>query len=518
MSERLIEVYEGEKISDHCGIVAYFNPEAGPYIPTVLQAGYGVQHRGQQGAGLAFVRESGELVSYIRPGLISDIFTPELSFRENEIRFGYNEGTTQVLLQTRYGSSGNYAETNLQPCLAETSDGQKIAVIHNGEFAVTQKLKELAGANLPEGVSDTLVFTQALARAPGKTIEEKIINLLSWVKGAYSLAIGTPDALYLARDPFGIRPLVLGKLDEGYIAASETHALNKVGAQIKREVRRGEIIRIDKDGLKVIKEGLNGGGALCSFEWIYFHRPDSLLPTFEKADDSDHLENWLSPAFFRYRCGEITADESPVPNASFVVGVPDSGTAFAAGLAARWVPLLPWVIRDHYDPNGGRNRIFQDSNLEEIGDRVLHKLSAIADPRIWEGKVVALGDDSIVRGNVSRRLTEVILALGAREVHWRVNRINFYPCHLGVSTRTKEELIGAQCHMDLREIARRIGATSVAATSDLGVIRALKPDSEIVIPEDPREIYLANGLCGGCVTGLYPVSRDGEVYQLKCRG
>jgi len=502
-------------IYDHCGIVAVYTPNPTPIIPLALRAAGGVQHRGQQGAGLAIFK-NGSFLTYIRQGLLSEIFKEKLYFRKGEPRFRYDEKTRIVLVHTRYGTSGDWEETNLQPCVGITNSGERVVVIHNGEFIITDQLKRRVGKT-PKGASDTFIFTQALAKMKGTSWEEKIVKTLSLFKGAFSLAIAVNDSLYLARDEFGIRPYVLGKLGNGgFIAASETHALDKIGVSVLREIKRGQIIKISKHGLRVLKEGFNGPGAFCSFEWIYFGLPDSLFPTYERNDNGFYPRRWLSGAAFRERCGEIVAKEASVKNASFVVGVPDSGIPFATGLARGLkAPLVYGIKRDHYDPNGLK-RLFQGADLEKIGEKVLGKLSVIADPGIWKNKVVVLGDDSIVRGNVSREVTRTILSLGAKEVHWRVSRINRYFCYLGVSTRTNEELIGATYNLDLKKIAKDIGATSIASISNEGLIRALRPSGPMIIPENQsKDIYLANGLCGGCVTGVYPYDRKGNSYQPK---
>jgi len=508
-----------------CGVIGIHYPtpvDISELVIPGLSAIRGVWHRGQQGFGGGVQTESG-LQKYVKRGTIDEVLTPDLPEK-----FQGAGKAFWILLHSIYSTYGGQGLENMQPIEAKASDGSTAAVIHNGEFVNTdwmeRQLKQ-TGTPIPEEASDTYLFTQILAQSQANSWEERILDTLSKVNGAYSLIIGAGEKLFIARDQFGIRPLVLGKIGEGWIAASETWALHKLGVRPEREVKPGEIIRLDKSGLRIIQEGLSGPGNLCDVEKAYFMMPTSTGPTHEDGSDADHPENWVSNESFRERCGEILAEEKPIPSADFVVGVPDSGIAAAHGYANRLrLPYRPAIIRDHYDPNG-RSRIFMRDDLmndlermiadmSEMERMVLTKLIPIPERRIWEGKVVVVIDDTQMRGIVSKPITRVLFGLGAKEVHWGYAYPPVrYTCHLGTSLRNLQELIAARHNGDERKIAQETGATSVSYISPEGFNRAKTLSGIINVPEDPREIFLANGGCGGCVTGLHPISKEGVIYQ-----
>lgn len=285
-------------------------------------------------------------------------------------------------------------------------------------------------------------------------------------------------------------------------------------AQLQAEVKRGEIVKIDENGITVIKRGLSGKGNFCDFEWAYFGRPNSLFPVSE--EDGKTPGKWASILTFREKCGAIIAGENTVRKADFVVGLPDSGVSVAMGYANKLkIPYRQAIIRDHYDPSGNQRLFMRDDQKRRIQKRVLGKLTLVPDPKIWKDKIVIVGDDSIVRSNVSTNVTRAILAAGAKEVHWIVGFPPVtHPCHLGVSMRTKEELIASKYNSDSKRIARYIGAKSVNYISHRGFLKAKILTNRIVSPQDSRNIFLENGGCGGCLTGRYPVTKDGDVYKI----
>lgn len=472
-------------------------------VSVALLAADGVQHRGQNGAGMA-LRTKTAIELYKGNGLLHDIFTAKIVKK-------FIKPSRWILIHTRYGTFGNYLKKNLQPCTVRAKTGERIVVAHNGEFAGVEEMKKNLRKPLVEGVSDTYLFTELLNHAEGKNWDEKVLNILSRTKGSYNLVIGIDDALYIARDPFGIRPLSIGKKEDTWMVASETHAFDKVSVPVERTVRKGEVIKFSKQGLTILNNESIGMHHFCDFEWSYFSRPDSLLPVHEKKKD----DAWLSVNAFRERCGATIAKESPIKNASFVIGLPDSGIAVAIGYAAALrLPYRQLVIRDHYDPNAKKRLFMGDEEKNKIGKKVLGKLSLVPDKDAWKNAIVVLGDDSIVRGNVSQQITQAILDLGAKEVHWIVG---FPPvqhkCHLGVSLRTHEELIAARQHGDPKKIARELGAKSVNYISHVGFIRARLISGKIIVPENEKEIFLRNGGCGGCITGIYPVEYDGKHFS-----
>lgn len=510
--ETLATLMPERSLRERCGIVGLHLPSANreSQLDITLQAIIGSWHRGQQGAGLT-IKDKNGLRTHHGTG------TPEQALPPNVIdalKNGFN--LNWAIAQTRYGTFGNWDARNLQPMTAYSINNEPITVAHNGQFTAIEKMKNEVAEPIPDDASDTYIFSRLLAKAQGSSWDEKITSTLEKVSGAYSLIIGAGDSLYFARDFLGIRPLVLGKIGDGFIATSETHALDKVDASVIREIKRGEVVRIDRDGLKTIKEGIDGPGNFCDFEWDYFSRPDSSYPT--DSEDSLNPEQWKSVYAFREECGKELASEIFIPNASFVTGIADSGVPFSVGFAnASHVPYRQTVLRDHYDPNGNY-RLFQtDFDKESIRQKVIGKLSLVRDPKIWEDAIAVLGDDSIVRGDSSTELTKAVFDEGAKEVHWIVGFPQvMHPCHLGVSMRTNNELIAWRNNGDSKKIAEEIGATSVNYISHAGFIKArLKSGKELFLPSNKREVFLANGGCGGCLTGLYPVDQNGVIYKRK---
>lgn len=505
---RSLQTEDDKPIQEKCGIIAVYNKTRSASLPIALTAAGGVQHRGQQGAGVALQFRK-DIISYMGNGLLKEVFTPKIVEK-------LNKSTTWILVHCRYGTHGGYDKRNLQPCIVTSKEGTKIAIVHNGEFVANEQMRRQLSAKFPPDISDTYLFAQLLADMEGLTWEHRVIHALSQAKGAYSLMIGVENKLFVARDELGLRPLVIGQLKDKWIVASETHALDKIGAITVREVKKGEIIRIDTNGLSVIKRGVESSRHFCEFEWAYFSRPDSLLPTHEHPEDGIHPKDWLSVSNFRERCGIVLAEESPLPRATFVVGVPDSGISVATGYANNLkLPYRQAIIRDHHDANGNQRLFMRDDQMKRIRKKVLGKLSIIGDSRIWKGASVVISDDSIVRGNVTAQITKAIFLMGAKEVHWLIGFPPVtHPCYLGVSIRTREELIAANHNADPRRIAKKIGATSVNYISHRGFIKARLLSNTVKIPADLKDIFLLNGGCGGCLTGHYPISRDGAIRSL----
>ncbi len=505
-----ISLPEDKPLQEKCGIVAIFNNEYSHNLSFAILAATGVQHRGLHGAGVAMQTKK-KLLVHKGPGLIKEVFTPRVIAK-------IDKAIKWSIIHCRYGTFGGYDPENLQPCIVNTPDGGQVAVAHNGEFVFTDVLKKQLHSSTIENASDTYMFASLLSHSTGKSWDEKVVKTLSQVNGAFCLAIGTPGGLYVARDQFGLRPFILGKTENGWMVASETHAFDKVGAEVIREIKKGEIVKIDNEGVHVLKEGNNRPQHFCDFEWCYFARPNSMFPV-PSADD-ETKQKWLSLYQFRVNCGEAVAKESPIQNASFVVGLPDSGLPIAEGYAnAMRIPRRQLILRDHFDPNGNSRLFMKDDDKAKIGKKVLGKLSIIAEKEIWKDAVVVLCDDSIVRGNVSAQITKAIFALGVKEVHWV---IGFPPvigrCHLGVSIRTEGELIATRHKGNPEKIAAEIGATSVNYISFNGFIKSRLLSRDIVVPENPKEVFIKNGGCGGCVTGVYPITEKGVIHQHHLNG
>lgn len=498
-----------KKVYEKCGIVGYIDSNYSKKFSVSILAAAGLQHRGQHGAGVA-MQTKDKIVKHTGTGLVSEVFGKK-QFEK------LNIDSLWTMVHLRYGTFGGYDSCNIQPCIVGDKLEEKIAVIHNGEFVRVDKFRDMIrNIDIPKDASDTYLFTAFLQQIDGRSWDQKIVKATDMAAGAYSMIIGVKGALYVIRDKFGIRPLVYGQYDGGHIFASETHALDKVLCKVKREVRPGEIIKIDSAGLKHIRMGEDKPGNYCDFEWAYFSRPDSLSATHEEKKDRQDPSVWLSYSKFREKCGQVLAKEAPVKNASFVVGVPDSGLAVSIGYAqALSLPYSQTILRDHFDPNGMQRLFMRDDQIHLIAKKVLGKLSLVPDPKIWKDAIVVVGDDSIVRGNVSREITRAMFALGARQVHWIIGYPPVaYTCHLGVSMRTEQELIAHRHNADPKSIAREMGATSVNYISHKGFISARKKFSRVLQPKNIQEIFLANGGCGGCITGVYPVDKEGKQYTI----
>jgi amidophosphoribosyltransferase len=445
-----------------CGIVGIYAPGTQVARQTFF-ALYALQHRGQESAGI--VTCDGR-VAHIHKGLglVSQVFNEEnLHHLRGNLAVGH----------TRYSTTGAPRLVNAQPHLMETALGP-LGVAHNGNLTNTPALRR---EMLNRGVglissSDSEVITQMLAGAPGRAWEERIAAFLDQAQGAYSLAILTRKAIYAVRDPWGFRPLCLGRLNgNDWVVASESSALATIGATFEREVLPGEIARLDENGLASC-QGIAAAEQpeLCIFEYIYFARPDSLL-----EGRSVHRVRRL--------LGARLAQEHPV-SADMIIGVPDSATAHAIGYAhAAGIPFGEGLIKNRYI---GRTFIQPDDRLRRMG--VALKFNPLPDS--LRGKRIVLVDDSIVRGNTSGPIVGLLRRAGASEVHMRVASPPIrYPCFMGVDMASQDELIAAQ--MDVSEIADRLGVDSLEYLSLDGLLDAIGPGR--------------GGHCMACFTGHYPL-------------
>ncbi len=511
-------------IQHKCGLVTIRTEQPTRQFAALIEAAYGVQHRGQLGWGIA-MHVDGAYMSHTGDGLLRYGYTQEVidRFSPIETKLGFK--------QLRYGTEGGYGSDNLQPFHAtHEATGVKIVVNHNGQFTDVRGMREgleRLGYHFQEGVSDTRLFTQLLATSDAATPDEAVLSTLDTVDGAYNLTIGIDDTLYVARDLRGTHPLELGVINfpntQGWIVASETHAFSRIGkdtdgvsAEVIRRIKPGEVLKIDDNGVHQLREGEVGEGHPCEFEWIYFMHPSSRSPQYKNPDDGEHPERWASVFAVREQAGKELAKISKVENGTVVVGMPDSaidiglGYAFEAGIPYRQI-----IKRDHYGLSGGLRTFLHDNDDDqEIRRKVFNKL-IFPEGNEAEGEVIVIVDDSAVRGNVSRVVTEQFYALGASEVHWRfVFPPVRYPCPLGISFRENEkERLVADGRTSNAEIAEAIGAKSVDYGSPETLLRATKGRREIILPEDPSKIFLENGGCGGCVTGRYPIDSDGVIWQ-----
>jgi len=466
-----IDSQSDDKPREECGIV-------GAYIPgedvarTVFFGLFALQHRGQESAGISTSQGSG-IKLQAKMGLVSQVFTEDtLEALPGRLGIGH----------TRYSTMGGSKEYNAQPLIAEGPRG-KISVGHNGNVINAPQLRvELAEefGSVFEKTSDTEVIAELFARAPGKDWFEISSYAMRRLQGAYSLVIMNDDELIAVRDPLGIRPLCLGKLNGGWVVASESSALDNLGAEFVREIENGETVVINKDGLKSqIWSGAREQHAMCVFEQIYFARPDSVL-NGELAYET------------RQRLGAEVFREHPV-DADIVLGIPDSSTPHAVGLAAAAkIPYSEAIIRNRYV---GRTFIQPDQRSRAEG--VQTKFNPMRG--VIQGKRLLVVDDSIVRSTTITRVIKMLRNAGAKEVHVRVASPPIKStCHFGVDMATLSQLIAA--NKTVEEIRDYIDADSLAYLSVEGLRRAVKAEE--------------NSYCNGCFTGKYPIPVQLEMDKL----
>lgn len=447
-----------------CGVFGIFGP--GDDVARITYFGlYALQHRGQESAGIT-TSDGTTLREHRKMGLVSQAFTEEhLTALSGHIAIGH----------TRYSTTGSSRIENAQPILLAGTLGQ-FAIAHNGNLTNTALLREdlvERGETLLTS-SDTEVIGRLLAIAPGRDYVEKLRHVMPRLQGAYSLVIITPNALLGVRDAHGVRPLTLGRLQEHWIIASETCAVETVGGEPVRDIGAGEVVVIDGEGSAGLHTHVGHTplrSAACLFEYIYFARPDSSI-------------NERSLYLARQRMGAQLAREYPVL-VDLVIGVPDSATPAAAGYAAaRNLMYADGLIKNRYI---GRTFIQPDQRLRSLGVKL--KFNALT--AVLAEKRVVMIDDSVVRGTTVRPLVKLLRDAGAREVHLGITSPPFrHPCYLGVDVARRDELIAARLP-NVRDIAREVGVDSLHYLSLEGLVRAI---------DLPRATF-----CTGCFTGRYPV-------------
>jgi amidophosphoribosyltransferase len=458
-----------DRPGEECGIVGIYAPNEDAASMAYF-ALFALQHRGQEAAGMA-VSDGKTVHIHKDTGLVSQVFTAE----KLRTLHGY-----LAIAHTRYSTTGSSVARNAQPFLIETRHGP-LAISHNGNLVNTYALRRdllQRGAGLSSS-SDSEVITMMLAAAEGSTWEERIrVTMPRW-RGAYSLVILTRDGVFAVRDPWGFRPLSVGRLPSGgYAAASESCALRTIGCEAIREVKPGEVIRLSNTALSVLQAlPPLQPSALCTFEHIYFSRPDSTW-------DSRSIHH------VRQRLGEELAREAPV-EADVVIPVPDSSIPAAIGYSREsGIPFNDGFIKNRYI---GRTFIEPTDSLRKQG--VALKFNALEE-NLRDRRVVVI-DDSIVRGNTSGPLLRLLREAGAREVHLRITcpPIKF-ACFMGVDFGTLEELIAHR--MSVEEIRTHVGADTLHFLSLQAMMRAIGRSS---------------GYCNACYTGVYPL--DVEPEQAK---
>ncbi|HXR69897.1 amidophosphoribosyltransferase [Actinocrinis sp.] len=461
------EIFPDEKgPQDACGVFGVWAP--GEEVAKLSYFGlYALQHRGQESAGIA-VSNGTQILVYKDMGLVSQVF--------DEATLGSLQGHLAIG-HTRYSTTGSSVWENAQPTFRATEHGA-LALGHNGNLTNTAELARLVSAARANGeligkdrgaTSDSDLMTELLASQTGQSIEDAAADILPRVRGAFSLVFMDESTLYAARDPQGIRPLVLGRLERGYVVASETAALDIVGASYVREVEPGELIAVDENGLRSRRFAVPEPKG-CVFEYVYLARPDTTI-----AGRSVNAS--------RVEMGRRLAREYPV-EADLVIPTPESGTPAAIGYAEQsGIPYGQGLVKNAYV---GRTFIQPSQTIRQLGIRL--KLNPLRE--VIEGKRLVVVDDSIVRGNTQRALVRMLREAGALEVHIRISSPPVkWPCFYGIDFATRAELIANG--LSTEEIAASLGADSLGYISLDGMIEST------TIPADR--------LCRACFDGVYPV-------------
>ncbi len=455
-----------DELKEECGIFAIYG-SSDAAVNTALGL-HALQHRGQEAAGI--VTMSGSLFSaHFADGLVADNFTSQEIVKklEGDLAIGH----------VRYSTAGKKTAHNHQPIYAELSCGF-LALAHNGNLtnATTLRNKLIKRGSIFQSTMDTEVIIHLIALSQKPTLKEKIIDAVSQIEGAFSLVIIHEGKIIALRDPNGVRPLVLGRLGDGaYVIASETCALDIIGAKFERDIEHGEMVIISEEGIKSLQPFPVADSKFCIFEYVYFARPDSLL------EGKNVYE-------MRKNIGIELAREVKV-DADVIVPIPDSGVPAAIGYALESkIPFELGIIRNHYV---GRTFIEPTDKIRHFGVKLKHNanLSVIKD------KKVVLIDDSIVRGTTSKKIVQMIRDAGAKEVHLLIaSPPTISPCFYGVDTPEKEDLVASK--LSIEEIRKMIGADSLGYISIDGLYRAIVAGKRN--NQNPQ-------YCDACFSDQYPI-------------
>ncbi|AGK57775.1 amidophosphoribosyltransferase [Hyphomicrobium denitrificans 1NES1] len=466
--------YGDDRLREECGVFGIFDhPDAAAMTALGLHA---LQHRGQEASGICSY-DGRNFHSERRMGLVGDNFSkPDVLARlKGRMAIGHD----------RYSTTGDPLIRNVQPLFCDIDTGG-FAVAHNGNLtnALTLRRELISSGAICQSTSDTEVILHLLSRSKKRRIVERFIDAIRQVEGSYALVCLTNDMMIGARDPIGIRPLVIGRLGTSYVLASETCALDMVGAEFLREVENGEVVVITDEGLESHRPFPMRPARPCIFEYIYFARPDSIVGGQTVYD-------------IRKRMGIELAREAPI-NANVVVPIPDSGVPAAIGFSQQSnIPFELGIIRNHYV---GRTFIEPEQRIRQLGVKLKHS----ANPGVIRGNSVVLIDDSVVRGTTSKKIVQLIRDAGAREVHMRISSPPItHPDYYGIDTPSKKDLLAA--NLSLEEMRKFMGADSLAFLSVNGIYRAIGLEHR-----DDR----APQFTDHCFTGDYPTSltdHDGSI-------
>jgi len=454
-----------DKLHEECGVFGVFGHEdAGALTALGLHA---LQHRGQEAAGIVTF-DGTQFISERHVGLVGDIFGKE----------GHTQNLrgANAIGHVRYSTTGGSIVRNVQPMFADLTGGG-LAIAHNGNLTNARILRRdlVREGAIFQSTSDTEAIIHLAARSHYEFVVEKLIDALKRVEGAYSLVALTSKKLIGVRDSYGVRPLVLGKLDDAWILSSETCALDIIGAEFVRDIEPGEMVVITVDGIESLHPFPPKPRRFCVFEYVYFARPDSVV------EGKNVYE-------VRKRIGMELAREAPA-NADIVIPIPDSGVPAALGYsAASGLPFELGIIRNHYV---GRTFIEPSDRIRHLGVKLKHN----ANREELQGKRIVLVDDSIVRGTTSQKIVEMVRDAGAAEVHFRIaSPPTTHSCFYGVDTPNKEDLLAHK--LDLEGMRNFIKADSLAFVSIGGLYRA--------VGEAKRNAGLPQ-FCDACFSGDYPI-------------
>jgi amidophosphoribosyltransferase len=455
-----------DKPRDACGIFGIYsnNPDFDAAGMTYLGL-YALQHRGQESAGMV-ISDGDHLTIHKNMGLVSNVFNQDILERlKGRVGIGH----------VRYSTTGSSLLANAQPLMARCSKGI-LAVAHNGNLVNTEELRlklEMDGSVF-QSTTDTEVIMSLIARHSKETLVEAIIKAVKVLEGSFSLVLMTKDTLIGLRDPYGIRPMCMGELPDAYILSSENCAFSSIGARFIRDIKPGELVVIDQEGIKSRQFSASSQHALCVFEYIYLARPDSVIDGYNV-----HLAR---KAMGRELTKQFNAE------ADVVIPVPDTGISTAIGFSeASGIPYDVGLIKNIYV---GRTFIQPHQNLRDLGVRI--KLNPVEN--VIKNKRVIIIDDTIVRGTTSGKIIRLLREAGAKEVHMCVSAPPItHPCYYGIDTSVRRELIAS--FQSVEEIRKYIGADSLTYLTLDGLYRAV-----------PR----GNDLCIACFNGNYPVAIPGE--------
>ena len=452
-----------DKLHEECGVFGIYRADSAnkSVVAETYHALYALQHRGQESCGIV-VNDDGVMKAHKDNGLVTEVFTRDALSK-------IHEGTMAVG-HCRYGTTGMHSRSNAQPLLINHQKGA-MALAHNGNLTNAAELREQLEKNgaIFHCTSDTEVIAYIITQERLKcgSIEQAVLNAMQVIKGAYSLVVMSPTKLIACRDPHGFRPLCMGRIGDDVVFASESCALDAIGATFVRDIEAGEVVVVNEEGIHSYKMPGACHDGMCIFEFIYFARPDSVI-------------DGVSVHAARRNAGAILSKTHPV-EADVVMGVPDSGIDAALGYAeASGIPYGMGFIKNKYI-----GRTFISPGQDKRIDQVRIKLSAISES--VKDKRIVLIDDSIVRGTTSRQIVNLLREAGAKEVHMRISSPPFmHPCYYGTDVDSRENLIA--CHHSVEEIADIIGADS------LGYL----PESEL------KNLIGSENFCSACFNGVYP--------------